>query len=327
MRILLVSNSSVPVYAYGGTERVIWDLGEALGQLGHDVTYLVAAGSTCPFAKVLEINPAVDLRRQIPADIDVVHFQFNPTFDLDLDFDKPYVLTEHGNTAGDKRLPFNSIFVSKNHAQRHGSDQFVYNGLNWDAYGPVDFEAQRQHHHFLGKAAWRVKNVVGAIEVALSAGVRLAVLGGSRLNLKRGFRFTWSPRIAFHGMVGGQQKFQLLNTSNGLIFPVRWHEPFGLAVIESLYFGCPVFSTPYGSLPELVGPEQGVLSDTRAELVSSIQSQSFDRRACHHHAVTHFNATTMARCYLAKYERVLLGERLAVSPPRSTARDLSLPWR
>ena len=126
MRVLLVSNSFIPVFAYGGTERVIWDLGQALVELGHEVTYLVAAGSSCPFAKVLEINPAVDLRLQIPVDIDIVHFQFNPAFDLDADFDKPYVVTEHANTAGDKRLPLNSIFVSCNHAQRHGSEQFVH---------------------------------------------------------------------------------------------------------------------------------------------------------------------------------------------------------
>lgn len=326
MRILLVSNSSIPVYAYGGTERVIWDLGEALVQLGHQVSYLVAAGSACPFAKVLVIDPAVDLRQQIPADVDVVHFQFNPTFDLDVDFDKPYVLTEHGNTAGERALALNSIFVSKNHAQRHGSDQFVYNGLNWAAYGQVDFDSPRRHHHFLGKAAWRVKNVAGAIDVALDAGVRLAVLGGTRLNLKRGFRFTWSPRIEFHGMVGGQQKLELLNASNGLIFPVRWHEPFGLAVIESLYFGCPVFSTPYGALPELLGPEHGVLSASQSDLVAAVEGRSFDKRACHWHVVTHFNAKTMARAYLEKYERVLAGERLAVTHPRATARAAGLPW-
>ena len=37
---------------------------------------------------------------------------------------------------------------------------------------------------------------------------------------------------------------------------MRWHEPFGIALIEALYFGCPVFGTPYGSLPEIV--EEGV---------------------------------------------------------------------
>jgi hypothetical protein len=169
MRILLVSKTSIPVYAYGGTERVIWDLGYALSRLGHQVTYLVAPGSTCPFAQVLPLNPALDLRQQIPSDFDIVHFQFNPDFNLDQDFSLPYVLTEHGNTAGDQPLPVNTIFVSKNHAERHGSQQFVHNGLNWSAYGPVDFSARRQHHHFLGKAAWRVKNVTGAIDGALAA--------------------------------------------------------------------------------------------------------------------------------------------------------------
>ena len=326
MRVLLVSNSFIPVFAYGGTERVIWDLGQALVELGHEVTYLVAVGSSCPFAKVLEINPAVDLRLQIPVDIDIVHFQFNPTFDLDADFDKPYVVTEHGNTAGDKRLPLNSIFVSRNHAHRHGSEQFVYNGLNWEAYGPVDFELPRRHHHFLGKAAWRVKNVTGAIDVALEAGVRLAVLGGTRLNLKRGFRFTWSRKVEFHGMVGGQHKFQLLNASNGLVFPVRWHEPFGLAVIESLYFGCPVFATPYGSLNELVGPEYGVLASEREVLAEAILSQSFDLRACHQHAVQSFNAKKMAIGYLEKYQKVADGDFLSPIHPQALERDVRLPW-
>jgi glycosyltransferase involved in cell wall biosynthesis len=286
----------------------------------------VAAGSTCPFAKVLHIDPTIDLRMQIPDEIDMVHFQFKPEFSLDEDFTKPYVMTEHGNTAADHVLPFNSIFVSKNHAERHGSDQFVHNGLNWDAYGAVDFDASREHHHFLGKAAWRVKNVAGAIDVALDAGVKLAVLGGTRLNLKRGFRFTWSRRIQFHGMVGGPEKFRLLNTSYGLIFPVRWHEPFGLAVIESLYFGCPVFATPYGALPELVSPEHGCLSASKAQLVSSIQQQSFDVRACHQHAVAHFNAEKMARGYLEKYEQILEGELLSRDHPRATGRDVRLPW-
>ena len=326
MRVLLVSNSSIPVFAYGGTERVIWDLGQALGELGHVVTYLVAAGSSCPFAKVLEINPAVDLRLQIPDDIDIVHFQFNPTFDLDADFDKPYVVTEHGNTAGGKLLPRNSIFVSRNHAKRHGSDQFVYNGLNWEAYGQVDFKLPRRHHHFLGKAAWRVKNVTGAIDVALAAGVRLAVLGGTRLNIKRGFRFTWSRKVEFHGMVGGLQKFQLLNASNGLIFPVRWHEPFGLAVIESLYFGCPVFSTPYGSLPELVGLQHGVLSSAHQVLADAIVGHSFDSRACHQHAAENFNAKKMAQGYLEKYLKVADGEFLSPIRPQALERDVRLPW-
>ena len=69
-----------------------------------------------------------------------------------------------------------------------------------------------------------------------------------------GLRFTLSQRIRFHGMVAGERKSALLRQSSGLIFPVVWHEPFGLAVVESLYMGAPVFATPYGALPEIVTP-------------------------------------------------------------------------
>jgi hypothetical protein len=79
-------------------------------------------------------------------------------------------------------------------------------------------------------------------------------------------------------------------------------------------------------LPELVGPEHGFLSAKQAELVSSIQEHSFDMRACHQHAVEHFNAETMAHGYLEKYEQVLAGERLSKNHPRANRRDVRLPW-
>ena len=326
MHILIVSNSKIPVFTYGGTERVIWDLGYALTQIGHKVTFLVAPGSKCDFAKIISLDKTTDLRNQIPLDIDIVHFQFKPEFNLDGDFQHAYAFTEHGNTTHESEFPLNSIFVSKNHANRHQSDQFVYNGLNWDAYGKVDFSLARTHHHFLGKAAWRVKNVSGAIEVALGAKTNLAVLGGSRLNIKRGFRFTWSRNIQFYGMVGGQEKFSLLNSSKGLIFPVRWHEPFGLAIIESLYFGCPVFGTPYGSLVELITPEFGYLSYSKIELINAIRNLKFNHRNCQDYVVENFNSLKMAHSYIIKYETILSKKKLNENNPKIAPNEKKLPW-
>jgi glycosyltransferase involved in cell wall biosynthesis len=239
-----------------------------------------------------------------------------PDFDADNDFDLPYIMTEHGNvTSAPTTRYLNTVFISKDHASRHNSDQYVYNGLDWDSYGPVDFNLRRPHYHFLGKAASREKNVVGAIEVARAANVRLAVLGGSRLNFKRGFRFTPWPSISFHGMVGGNVKSRLLNMSRGHIFPIRWTEPFGLAIIESFYFGCPMFGTPYGSLPELVVDDVGFLSASQSELARAVADNSFDPRRCNDYARSNFSAMKMARGYLAKYEIILNGGKLHASPP------------
>ena len=326
MHILLVNHAPIPVFAYGGTERVVWDLGKQLVQMGHRLSYLVPAGSRCDFAEVRVIDPAKGWREQIPADVDIAHFQFDPGFAPGAEPGCAWMVTEHGNARAGWPLPLNTVFVSRNHAARYGSTSYVHNGLDWGAYGPVDWTLPRTHHHFLGKAAWRVKNVKGAITVARRAGVRLAVMGGTRLNLRRGFRFTWSRQVQFYGMVGGAQKTQLLNASNGLVFPVRWHEPFGLAVIESLYFGCPVFSTPYGALPELVTEDCGLLSAEADVLADAVRGGRFDAQACHQRAVAHFSAAQMAAGYLEKYEQVLAGETLNPVAPAIQGEARQLPW-
>ena len=316
MNILLVYKGTIPVKLYGGTERVIWYLGKELAKMGHQITYLVRAGSQCDFGKVLFIDEEKPLIKQIPEDIDIVHFNGTPK-EIE-GFSRPFVVTIHGNSK--KTLQKNSIFVSKNHAARYDSDSFVYNGLDWDDYSTVNINADRKRFHFLGKAAWRIKNVKGAIDVVrASKSEQIDILGGVRFNTNMGIRFTFSQRAKFHGMVGGASKDAFLQQSKGLIFPVRWHEPFGLAIIESLFFACPIFGTPYGSLPELVNDEVGFLSNKQSELTQAIEhADSFSKQRCHDYAVEAFNSRKMAVNYLEKYEKVLDNQSLNPKPLQLT---------
>jgi glycosyltransferase involved in cell wall biosynthesis len=314
MKILIVNTSVIPVNKYGGTERVIWDLGKELVQLGHEVTYLVQAESSCPFAKVIFLDSTKPLAQQIPDEIDFVHFNFA----FNEEISKPYLITHHGNRNDFYEFDVNSVFVSENHAARFGSQSFVHNGLDWNNYEKPNLTNERNYFHFLGKAAWRLKNVQGAIDVILKTKKeKLKVLGGHRFNINMGFRFTPSPRIRFHGMIGGEEKNQLLQNSKGLIFPVKWHEPFGLAITESLYFGCPVFGTPYGSLTEIVHKEVGLLSNSSAILSEAIENaNSFSKIKCHEYANEMFNSKKMALSYLEKYNIILNGGQLNENPPK-----------
>jgi glycosyltransferase involved in cell wall biosynthesis len=327
MNILIANNTVLPVTKYGGTERVIWDLGKELHKEGHNITYLVTSGSTCPFAKVIHYNTQKKTCQQIPSEIDICHFNYIP----DEEIEKPHVVTIHGNATNlDQQLHINSIFVSKNHAERHGSQSFVSNGLDWDAYQKPNLNNERKYFHFLGLAAWRIKNVQGAIDVITKTKKeRLKVLGGYRLNIKMGLRFTLSPRISFCGMVSGAEKDNLLQGSKGLVFPVRWNEPFGLALIESLYFGCPVFGTPYGSLPEIVTEEVGVLSNNSDTLSKEVENcERFSRVRCHEYARDVFNSKKMAKSYLEKYSSVLNGSTLnKVAPKLISKTEKFLPWK
>lgn len=314
MHILIVHNGKIPALKYGGTERVIYDLGEGLINLGHKVTFLVAQGSYCKFAPIKHYNSELSLKSQIPDDVDVVHLNHQPNEEVG----KPYIVTMHGNSNDvNHQFDRNTVFVSSNHAERFGSTCFVHNGLNWDNYGKPNLSSNQKYFHFLGKAAWRIKNIKGAIKVCQNANERLKVLGGYRFNIKMGVRLTFDPSISFEGMVDDAHKQQLLPYSKGLIFPVLWHEPFGLAITESLYFGSPVFGTPYGSLPELVTKEVGELSNSVSGLTKAIkESGSFSRKICSEYASDLFNAKMMANKYLTLYWQVLNGAILNNKTPQ-----------
>lgn len=314
MHVLIVNNTIIPAVKYGGTERVIWWLGKALVKAGHRVSYLVPPGSVCPFADIYPFNPALPFNRQIPADkgIDLIHLNHtvNETPIL------PHIMTLHGNLNDQVALPLNTVFVSRNHAERFCADAFVHNGIDPDDYGDPALTRARSYIHFLGDAAWRVKNVQGTIHVSGRAGLPLQVIGGHRFNFNQGIRLSFERHVRFHGMKGGEEKNELLRNSMALLFPVRWHEPFGLALVESLYFGCPVFGTPYGSLPEIVLPETGFLSANSAELVEALRDTgAYNRKYCHEYVCANFSADRMMRSYLACYEKVLNGHTLNQHAP------------
>lgn len=316
MKILIVNKHIIPVHTYGGTERVIWGLAKELTKLGYEVTFLVPKGSSCSFASVIYIDENKPILEQVNGEYDVVHFNFRPEGVENTH--TPYVITMHSNSNDLSELDRNTVFISQNHAERYGSTCYVYNGLDWSEYSIPDLTNKRDYFHFLGKAAWRVKNVSGAIDVIKKTkSEKLRVLGGVRFNFKMGLRFTFSPRISFEGMVGGEKKFALLNRSKGLVFPVKWHEPFGLAMTESLYYGCPVFGTPYGSLPELIKEDVGFLSKKSDELTEAILNvDSYSRKRCHEYVVEEFNAKKMALGYLKKYETVISGIKLNDASPK-----------
>lgn len=328
MHITIVQDAVFPVVKYGGTERVVWYLAKELVALGHKVTLVANQGSVCAFADVIPLQKGVHITKLLPKNTDVVHFHSVEIQGID-EISHPKVLTMHGNPLYGKELDHNTVFVSKKHANRYNSDSYVYNGLDWSDYGAVDLGASKDFFHFLGKGAWRVKNLRGAIQlVKTMPHEKLYVFGGKRFNFSMGLRFTFTPKARFFGLVDNEMKKKYLPHSKGLLFPVLWNEPFGLALIESLYFGSPVFGTPYGSLPELIIPEVGFLSDTADDLQQAMCNwHEYDPKVCHHYATENFNSKKMALRYLKKYEQVIDNQYLNSNKPsllQTTPKFL--PW-
>ncbi len=334
MKILFIRNSRIPTKTYDDAERILVWLGRQLAQRGHEPVFLVKKDSECDFAPLLVLDERQPLAAQIPDDVDLVHFFCLPPDDGLSEIGKPYLITKFDNSTAAETLDPNTVFLSANHAYRHGGEVYVYPGIDYQDYGQVILDLPRNYFHFLGDAAWRGKNVRGAIDLAAQAGTRVHVIGGSRVNFRKGLRITLSPSARFHGVLNRDGRNMMLNGSKGLVFPIIWPEPFGLAVPESLYFGCPVFGTPYGALPELLCrkantdgrkwsgqvdacfSEFGCLSVKRSELVDAIRhANAFEAYRCYEYAVDCFSAQRMADDYLKLYEKVLNGRSLHAAAP------------
>jgi len=312
MKICIVIDCLLPAYLYGGSERVVVWLARGLQELGHKVVFIAKKGSALDFAEVIELDKAKPIDLQVPLDTDIVHLH------TDMDFPERFkaCMTIHGNTSIARSFHPNTIFCSQKHAHNHGGEAFVHLGLDPREYGAPNYSRSTNAPLiFLGKAAWRLKNVKGAISVARSANKEICILGGTRLNFKMGFRFTFDRHAHFYGMVGGEEKNAILRNASGLVFPVLWDEPGATAVVESLYFGLPIFATPYGCMPELVPSQVGRLSNIAEELaVAASTSEKFDPRVIHAWWSSGFTYLHMASKYLKYYESILDGQNLHDAP-------------
>ncbi|MBC8095038.1 MAG: glycosyltransferase [Akkermansiaceae bacterium] len=316
--IVYLGKMPVPPPLYGGGQRVMFWLGKALVQLGHKVTLIANRDSHIPG---VELRPLPDPEckddswaKLIPDTTDILHLRAPPKGLMP----KPFVVTIGGNGRPGETFPRNTIFLSRNHAANHQSRHFVHNGLDPDEY---QFSPTREDYAvFLAKASWDVKNVSGAIAVCRRAAVELHVIGSR--NWPLGLHRLLPPirGVHYHGRLGQREKIPLLAQARCLIFPVRWHEPYGNAVNEALVSGCYVAATPYGSLPEIVTSQVGVLSQRVEELAEVVKSPGrFLPQDCRNRVIlgglTHID---MARNYLAYYERVLatggLGEKDEPAP-------------
>jgi hypothetical protein len=304
MRIGLWFHSTVPVRKYGGTQRTFVWLADALAEAGHEPVLLTPPGSRSRTATVVPIprgvvrraesEPDFDLDAHLPGGLDVLHFHSVVVGRTSV----PRLTTIHGNGEPGSFGP-ECVFVSRNHMERMGGRHFVLQGLPPEEY---TFRARKRDWLlFLAKARWKVKGVDRAERIARAAGVPLVIAGGWRFH-------PFDRRIRSVGMVGGERKRELLADARALIFPVRWEEPFGLAVIEALASGTPVVASRRGSLPELVTPDTGFLCESEEEFVAALPGlDRIDPAACRARVEERFTARRMAGDYLALYRRAIGG--------------------
>lgn len=311
MKIVFHHEHVLPVIKYGGIERIIyWHMLELVKQ-GHQVVLIGNEKSDVERhgIKLIPLNESnkANWKSLIPLDTDIVHLFYNNTVE-----NFPTIVTIQGNGQPGETFPENTVFVSKKHAEIHNSDQFIYNALDLNEY-PFEYSEKKWNRFlFLAKASWRVKNLKQIAKACRSAGKHLNVVGGRWFGISR--------YIHNLGMLGGDEKTSAIKECDALIFTVRWHEPFGIAIIEAMAHGLPVIGSPYGSLPELIKPEVGFIVKNYDELLEKLKNpnKTFDPRAVRKYIEDHFNISIHTKSYLEKYQLVIDGKKLNPNRPGYT---------
>ncbi len=322
----------VPPHLYGGTERIVSYVTEALVRRGHDVTLFASADSKtrarlipgCPRALRLDsavVDPLAyhlaQLRQVMDRveSFDIIHNHMDYlAFPLIAASPTPIVTTLHGRLdLPDLPAVFaaypDAALISISDAQRRpfaGVDWrgTVYHGLPVGSY--TFGRGDGGYLAFLGRISPE-KRVESAIRVAATAGMPLKIAAkvdrvDAEYYEKEIRPLLGTADVEFLGEIGGADKVRFLGAARALLFPIDWPEPFGLVMIEALACGTPVIARRRGSVPEVVdhGVTGFVCDDDEAMIAAVRRIDEIDRARCRHVFTSRFSDTRM----VDDYERI-----------------------
>jgi glycosyltransferase involved in cell wall biosynthesis len=114
-------------------------------------------------------------------------------------------------------------------------------------------------------------------------------------------------RVRWVGTIAGTARDDLVARARVALFPLRWNEPGGTAVVEALALGTPVVGIARGCLPELVEHGRtGLLTTDEDELGALVAAAGdIDEGECRAEAARRFTPAVMAQAYVGLYEKTL----------------------
>ncbi len=341
MKIAQVSPlyESVPPKYYGGTERVVSYLTEALVRAGHEVTLFASGDSVtganlvpaCHRALRLDKNCIdrsahhVAMYEQIynrAHEFDIIHNHNDyAVFSLARRSLTPTVTTLHGRLDIPDLNGVYQEFVDAPLVSISESQRIPFPNVNWQGTVPHGLpenlytfqEEEGKYLAFIGRISPE-KRVDIAIEIAKRVGIPLKIAAKVDAVDQEYFETTiepllTDPLIEYIGEIGEGEKDVFLGNAYALLFPIDWPEPFGLVMIEAMACGTPVIARHRGSVPEVM--EEGVTGFIINEVEEAVEAvkkiSTLSRKKCREVFEKRFVDSQMASNYVKIYETLIKG--------------------
>jgi glycosyltransferase involved in cell wall biosynthesis len=324
----------VPAPAYGGIEEVVRLLCDGLAERGHDVTLFAPPGSESRAAVVVvleESHPDEIQKAQFESDhvarafgeidaaaergepFDVIHDHVGHTALAMADrVSVPLVHTLHGPFTEESSQFYaqhgrKARIVAISQAQlddappEMGGGDVVHNPIDCAEW---PFRAEKEEFLlWIGRMS-PDKGPQRAITAAREAGAPLVLAGPVQPGQEAFFAEEVEPQlgrdgIEYVGEADGERKRELYQHARALLMPIRWREPFGLVMVESLACGTAVIAFPEGSAPEIVddGVTGFVVDDEHAMARAVARLDEIDPAACRADCERRFSVPAVVRGY------------------------------
>src|SRR6185312_9675604 len=288
---------AVPPHLYGGTERIVAHLTDALVDLGHDVTLFASAdaltkGKLVPVRdRAIRLDPS-PLKSDLAAHLSMLHEVHRREREFD-------VFHFHVDLM---HFPFFEDLAHRTLTTMHGrldmkdlSEAY----RRWALY-PFTLKPHGGYLAFLGRISPE-KRPDRAIAIAKRAGLKLKIAAKVDAADRAYFDAVIQPLLAdpsieFVGEIGDAEKSAFLGNAAALLFPIDWPEPFGLVMIEAMACGTPVIAWRCGAVPEIIddGVTGFIVASERAAATAVYRAASLDRSVIRKVFERRFTSAVMA---------------------------------
>lgn len=339
MKIVHLSKPCLPVPspAYGAIEKMLAELIEAQ-KLKND-TYLFAPGGSLSEEKIklislypegqgdrgldrnIELAQAVHCAiRSQELGIDIIHaHSVDPFLGLTPFVKIPSIFTFYSNPTPAGKIITELVqrnttftFLSQSHRKSFPwikNAEVIYFGVNVENF---PFEEKKEGYlAFVGSIADK-KGILEAIEIAKRVKMKLKVAAKIRnednvFYEKEVRPLLKSPNIEYLGEVDNDARNQLLKRAKAMLFPIKWEEPFGMVMIESMVVGTPVIAFNRGSVPEVVEDgRSGFIVENIDQAVNAVGKLGYiNPLFCRKHVEEKFNIKETGEKFNSLYSKVL----------------------
>ena len=282
-------------------------LAMGLAELGHDVFYHVEHNKDTDYME------GVKLVDKLVENIDIVHVKAPGDEEMISYYTRkgiPVLATNHSLRLN--IIPLCKwIHVSKNQANSHNDEQYVWNGLNPENY--MYSSDKKDYVLFMANISDHLgKGLDIALNLSKELGFELLVAGSSKSqnNVDEVQQLCNAAGAKYIGDVRGLEKAKLFAEARAFLSPSRLQETFGLTLVEALFSGTPVICSTNGAYSEIMSKEVAFVCDTKEDYINAFKNiETIKPSTCRLYAMNNFHYLKTTEKYLKIYTEILMSEK------------------